>query len=142
MFGWFRKYVRKIGILGVEIEFHPPAEPAAHSATTTPATPVLSESVAGEANRAGTSAGRLGTSLEESAGLTFDEVIRAIHARYPDAPLGETAKQGQYFERARDLINYQMRTGDPPCYAAIQPNGNTMWLYLGRGGKICCGDKK
>ncbi len=28
MFGWFRKYVRKIGIFGVEVEFHPPTEPA------------------------------------------------------------------------------------------------------------------
>jgi hypothetical protein len=27
MFGWFRKYVRKIGIFGVEVEFHPPADP-------------------------------------------------------------------------------------------------------------------
>jgi len=33
MFGWFRKYVRKIGIFGVEVEFHPPTE------TTVTATP-------------------------------------------------------------------------------------------------------
>lgn len=32
MFWWFRKYVRKIGIFGVEVEFHPPTE------TVSPAT--------------------------------------------------------------------------------------------------------
>jgi hypothetical protein len=26
MFGWFRKYIRKIGIFGVEVEFHPPTD--------------------------------------------------------------------------------------------------------------------
>ncbi|HEY1191820.1 MAG TPA: hypothetical protein VGE74_29580, partial [Gemmata sp.] len=33
VFGWFRKYVRKIGVFGVEVEFHPPTE------ATTPITP-------------------------------------------------------------------------------------------------------
>jgi alkylated DNA nucleotide flippase Atl1 len=26
MFGWFRKHIRKIGIFGVEVEFHPPSQ--------------------------------------------------------------------------------------------------------------------
>jgi hypothetical protein len=36
VFGWFRKYVRKIGIFGVEVEFHPPTET---SASVTPPEP-------------------------------------------------------------------------------------------------------
>ena len=28
IFGWFRKHVRKIGIFGVEVEFHPPTDTA------------------------------------------------------------------------------------------------------------------
>lgn len=76
-----------------------------------------------------------------NAGMTFDAVIRAILTSYPDAVLGRTAEQGQYFERARWLTNYQMYTSDPPCYQAVQSNGKTMWLYLGKGRKICCGDK-
>ena len=40
MFEWFRKYVRKIGIFGVEVEFHPPtanvAPPEASSVTPVP----------------------------------------------------------------------------------------------------------
>jgi hypothetical protein len=42
VFGWFRKYVRKIGILGVEIEFHPPTEAADPAAS--PGPPKSSES--------------------------------------------------------------------------------------------------
>jgi len=33
VFAWFRKYVRKIGIFGVEVEFHPPTEAAAPAVT-------------------------------------------------------------------------------------------------------------
>ena len=39
MFGWFRKYVRKIGVFGVEVEFHPPTEAAPSPAALTPAAP-------------------------------------------------------------------------------------------------------
>ena len=28
MFGWFRKYVRKVDLFGVSVELHPPSEPA------------------------------------------------------------------------------------------------------------------
>ena len=35
MFGWFRRYIRKIGIFGVEVEFHPPTD--ASPAVSTPA---------------------------------------------------------------------------------------------------------
>jgi hypothetical protein len=74
--------------------------------------------------------------------MTFDAVIRAIRERHPDAVLGRTAEQGQYFDRASRLTNYRMHTADPPWYGAIQPNGKTMWLYLGKGGRISCGDKE
>jgi len=34
MFGWFRKYIRKIGIFGVEVEFHPPTDTVNVPSTT------------------------------------------------------------------------------------------------------------
>ncbi len=37
MFGWFRKYVRKIGIFGVEVEFHPPTDSLKDKPTAVPA---------------------------------------------------------------------------------------------------------
>src|SRR4051794_18906326 len=44
MFAWFRRYIRKIGIFGVEVEFHPPEQtvtdkptPLSASHTTQPA---------------------------------------------------------------------------------------------------------
>lgn len=77
----------------------------------------------------------------DKPGMTFDEVIQAILQQQPDAVLGRTAEQGHYFERAKRLTNYQLHTADPPCYQAIQANGKIMWLYLGQGMKICCGDK-
>lgn len=39
MFGWFRKYVRKIGIFGVEVEFHPPMEPPVPATPKEPQSP-------------------------------------------------------------------------------------------------------
>jgi hypothetical protein len=73
--------------------------------------------------------------------LTFDEVVQFIRLRYPDAVMGKTAEQGQYFERAKRLTNYRLHSEDPLYYAAVQANGKTMWLYLHKSGKICCGDK-
>ena len=35
MFGWFRRYIRKIGIFGIEVEFHPPTEVVPTTTTTT-----------------------------------------------------------------------------------------------------------
>ena len=78
----------------------------------------------------------------ETGGMTFEEVVAAIRQRYPDAPLGRTAEQGQYYERAKRLTNYRMNRVDPPSYEAVQSNGRVMYLYLGKGGKICCGDKE
>jgi hypothetical protein len=139
MFGWFRKYVRKIGIFGFEVEFHPPTQPTAPAALEANSKP---ERVAGPTT--GVQTGEVSnTPLPEgTAGLSFEAVIRAIREHYPEAVLGRTAEAGQYFERARHLTNYHLHTSDPPCYTAVQPNGKTMWLYLGRGGKICCGDKE
>ncbi len=74
--------------------------------------------------------------------MTFEEVIAAIRQHFPDAILGRTAEQGQYFDRAKRLTNYRLYRTDPLCYAAVQGNGKIMWLYLGNGGKICCGDKE
>lgn len=34
MFRWFRKYVRKIGVFGVEVEFHPPTDTPTNNATS------------------------------------------------------------------------------------------------------------
>lgn len=74
--------------------------------------------------------------------LTFQEVIAALRRVRPGVPLGETAKQGEYYGRAIGLTNFEMHPGDPLRYGAIQGNGKTMWLYVGaRGTKICCGDK-
>ncbi len=42
MFGWFRRYVRKVGILGVEVEFHPPTGTTAGAPA--PATPAVAQS--------------------------------------------------------------------------------------------------
>lgn len=137
MFGWLRKHVRKIGVFGVEVEFHPPADAAPQLVTRDHSAPVTVGAV-----RAEDSVERAGPSADESVGMTFDAAIRAIRERHPEAVLGRTAERGPYFERARHLTNYQMRASDPPWYGAIQPNGKTMWLYLGRGGKICCGDKE
>jgi hypothetical protein len=78
----------------------------------------------------------------EKEGLTFDEVIEAIRRHQPGAILGRTAEQGPYFDRAKRLTNYQLHQADPPWYGAVQANGKIMWLYLGKGGKICCGDKE
>ena len=36
MLGWFRKYVRKVGVFGVEVEFHPPTEPARPATPSVP----------------------------------------------------------------------------------------------------------
>lgn len=36
MFGWFRRYVRKIGFFGVEVEFYPPTDTAVASPTLPP----------------------------------------------------------------------------------------------------------
>ncbi len=73
---------------------------------------------------------------------TFEEVIKAILASHPGAPLGRTVEQGPYHKRAKGMTKYRLYTADPPWYGAVQPNGKTMWLYLGKGGKICCGDKE
>lgn len=141
MFGWFRKYVRKIGIFGIEVEFRPPADVAAHNPGTQPPTlgntdPVVSTSNKSESGQPNEVPSRGGK------GKTFEEVIQAIRELHPYAPLGRTAEQGLYRERAGRLANYQMYEGNPVCYVAVQPNGKVMWLYLGRGGKICCGDKE
>lgn len=139
MFGWFRKYIRKIGIFGVEVEFHPPSvdphtpialppSSAGVGASVPIATPVHGE--------------RTVSVTDASNGKSFDEVIHSIREVHPEAPLGRTAEQGQFFERAKGLTSFQMYEDNPSCYFAIQPNGRIMWLYLGKGGKICCGDKE
>jgi hypothetical protein len=74
--------------------------------------------------------------------MTFEEVIKAILASHPGATLGATVQWGQFFERAKDMANFLMYQADPPWYGSAQPNGKTMWLYLGKGSKICCGDKE
>jgi serine/threonine protein kinase len=81
------------------------------------------------------------TTLTKTDGLTFDEVIAAIRQLEPNAGMGSTADGGPYYEKACRLTNYEMFEGDPLRYGAMQSNGRMMWLYLGRGKKICCGDK-
>jgi hypothetical protein len=148
MFGWFRKYVRKISVFGVEVEFQPLTENGAKTAATPSEGAIREEADKGRTQpsaddsiREESGGGRTQPPVDDGAGLTFDEVIQAIRAHYPEADLGQTAQQGNYYERARRLTNYHLHTSDPPWYGAVQPNGRTMWLYLGKGGKICCGDK-
>lgn len=55
VFGWFRKYVRKIGVFGIEVEFHPPTE-AAHSPAPPPlardnSAPVAVNAISAEADK-------------------------------------------------------------------------------------------
>lgn len=142
VFGWFRKYIRKIGVFGVEVEFHPPTDVTVHKPTALPPSAVPADPVAVAPTTALPDRQPSQLVPGEMEGKTFEEVIQAIRVLHPDAPLGRTAEYGQYYERARGLANYQMYEDNPVCYVAIQPNGKVMWLYLGRGGKICCGDKE
>ena len=80
--------------------------------------------------------------IETAKQMTFQEVIEALQQVQPGAQLGKSAQLGgTYYDRAYALVNYQMHEGDPRRYGAMQANGSMMWLYIGKGGKIFCGDK-
>jgi len=73
--------------------------------------------------------------------MNFQEAVEAVRRAAPETPLGLTAQQGVYFEKARRLNNFEMHPGDPTRFGARQVNGKTMWVYLSVRGTVCCGDK-
>ncbi|HLX60343.1 MAG TPA: hypothetical protein VKX17_03580 [Planctomycetota bacterium] len=70
--------------------------------------------------------------------MSFDEAIRSLRSIAPGAELGLTATRGQYFEQAQymDFERFDDRT-----FSSRGSQGKTMWLYIGKGGKIYCGNK-
>lgn len=58
----------------------------------------------------------------------------------PDAAVGKTAKQGQYYNQA---LNMDFSKQNAITYTATGKSGNVMWLYVNEKlNRICCGNKE
>jgi hypothetical protein len=83
MFGWFRRYIRRISIFGVEVEFHPPTEPpkadtppptAPLPATTPSPQSIAAQQPVGSASpKEQPVSGRTQTAAEQGAGWAIND---------------------------------------------------------------------
>ena len=105
MFGWFRKYVRKVGIFGVEVEFHPPTEVAANPT-------VLPKSAELPATPAPVTALPAGSQLARSRPSgTVDGDKAAFLEQVKDKTNGEAQKVDDYERVLDDLIAWSEAQG-------------------------------
>ncbi len=72
--------------------------------------------------------------------MNFQQVIAILQQRYPEAPIGNTAVQGQYYDRAVNITDYEER--EHGVFVGHGVNGKEMWVYHSDAKNvICCGDK-
>lgn len=79
--------------------------------------------------------------LLEATKMKFMQALAQLQRAYPLAPIGRTASQGQYYDRATRMT-FEKHPERPNVFRAFSPRGKEMWLYYSKAtGRICCGDK-